>query len=102
MHFYNNNFKIINNITPGIPKMPVAIAVTILMPIWNPKTPPTKFTTNSNIAPKIEFPINLIINFSGRINIFPIINKKIIQPKYIIIELPSKTITLFFVLILFV
>lgn len=69
----------ISNPAPGNPKNPINIEVTIFRPMWNPKFAPIIFIINISIPPKIEFSTNFIILFRGNINIFPKMNKKIMQ-----------------------
>ena len=71
--------NIISNPAPGKPNNPINIEVTTFRPMWNPKFAPITFIANISIPPKIEFNINFIIFFRGNINIFPKMNKKIMQ-----------------------
>ena len=64
-------------------------------PIWNPKFAPIKLIIYIHTPPSIELNINFNILLSGIINIFPNINKTIIQVKKVIIILKSKVNHLF-------
>ena len=82
---YNIKLIIIKHIAPGIPSIPTIIDVKKLSPMWNPHIPPIRLIANIINAPKIELKINLIIHLIGMIKIFPIINKKQIHAKKIIV-----------------
>ena len=75
----------IKQIAPGIPSIPTIIAVKKLSPMCNPHIPPIRLIAKISKAPKIELKISFIIHFIGTINILPIINKKHIHAKKIIV-----------------
>jgi len=60
--------------TPGIPSTPAIKAVTILIPMENPKFAPTILTMYKRITPNIPFS-NI---FNGHLNIFSITNNNTI------------------------
>lgn len=91
----NNNFIITITIAPGIPSIPTKMDVIILSPIWKLKNEPIRFIINIVIPPSIEFTTNFNIVFIGTINIFPNINKNIMQAIYVIILLNSIPFPLF-------
>lgn len=76
---------IIRQIAPGIPSIPTIIDVKKFKPMWKPHIPAIRLIANIINPPKIELKINFIINFKGTIKIFPIINKKQMQAKKIIV-----------------
>ena len=83
---YTKKLIIIKQIAPGIPSIPTIIAVKKLSPIWNPHAPPIKFISIIIKTPSMELNTNFIIHFIGTMNIFPIINKKHIHAKKIIVD----------------
>lgn len=65
--------------------MPIIIAFIIFNPIWKPHILPIEFIAIINSPPKIELKISFISHFIGTMKIFPIINKKHIHAKKIIV-----------------
>lgn len=74
-----NNFNKINNTAPGMPNIPIIIALIKFNPIWNSKDVPIVLIIKIAKAPKLVLRTNLKIFFIGNKNIFPNMSKKTMQ-----------------------
>lgn len=72
---------------PGIPNKPIKIDVIAFIPMWKLHSFPIIFIIKINNAPNKEFKHNFNISLIGTIKILPIINKKKIHAKKVIILL---------------